>query len=365
MDERGFLMANNSGLDVAREFLRAMVDESRVHAAENYLADDAILTINGVEYSREEYINRLKTSDERFEVLDVNYRITVEAEKTIGIRHELLFEHRGTAYGVEPEHERFQESSASFFEIEDGEIQNLDVTYDPTATLEQLGLLSADPTTEKLRDQYYEILNRVLRHNLRNKLNLVLASAETLRHDPDEAADTIEETTNELLTTVEKAQKIEQMAIDAPLQPTTFDVTETVTDVLDQYERRHDVTCSFDRPPQPLELRSDKRLFQNALEEALQNAILYNEVEAPEVTVTVGPATAEEYVVELTVEDNGPGIPESELEPLRQDEETQLLHGSGIGLWIIKWCMTRLDGQLAFNDGDSSAVHLAFPDLNH
>ncbi len=356
-------MPDVSGLELASEFLRSMVGESRVDAAETYLADDATITINNVEYTTEEYFERIESSDQQFDVLDVTIEAVVADKGSVALRHVLEFEHSGTAFGVQPENEQFTESSASFFEIEDGEIVTLDITYDQTATLEQLGLLSADPTTEKLRDQYYEILSRVLRHNLRNKLNIILANAETSEENHDVATAKIREQTGELLTTVEKAQKIEQMAIDAPLNPTTFLVSEAITDVLGKYESRHGIKCHCHCPTDVLELRSDKRLFQNILEETLQNAILYTDTDTPEVTIAIDAATAKGHAVELEIADNGPGIPESELEPLREDRETQLLHGSGIGLWIIKWCVTRLGGEIAFDGGDS--IHITLPNLEH
>ncbi len=356
-------MNGASELELAREYLRCMVEESRVDAAETYLAEDATVIINNDAHTREEYLDRIERSDQQFEILDITVERVVEDGNSVALRHVLELEHSGTAFGVQPENERFRESSTAIFEFENGDVVSLDITYDQTATLEQLGLLSADPTTEKLRDQYYEILNRVLRHNLRNKLNIVLANAEAAEGYHDAATAKIREQTNELLSTVEKAQKIEQMAIDAPLNPTTFVVSDAIVEVLDKYERRYGVNCRCRGLEESLELRSDKRLFQNILEETLQNAILYSESETPEVTMTVHAAAAPEYAAELHIEDNGPGIPKSELEPLREDQETQLLHGSGIGLWIIRWCVTRLGGQIAFNDGN--ILRFELPNLEH
>ncbi|MFC7057768.1 ATP-binding protein [Halovenus salina] len=356
-------MADRSALDVATAFLEAMVSTSRVEAAERFLADDVQVRINGDTHSRAAYIERLETSDEQFEMIDATIRTAITAGNRAAFTQELLIEHKGTAYGVEPGHERFTEPTTSIVTVEDGAITEIEITHDPTATLEALGLLSTDPTTEKLRDQYYEILNRVLRHNLRNKLNVILASTETFENDPAAAAATIKEKTAGLLNTVEKAQKIEQMAIDTPLSPSQFRVADAVTEVLDQYERHHSVSCRCNCPDDALELRSDKSLIQNILEETIQNAILYTDREIPEVTVTARPASGQ-YAVELEIVDNGPGIPENELEPLRKDQETQLLHGSGIGLWITKWCVTRLNGRIRFGTSGESTVHILLPNLS-
>lgn len=67
---------------------------------------------------------------------------------------------------------------------------------------------------------------------------------------------------------------------------------------------------------------------------------------------------------ELTsrVVDNGPGIPDHELAPLREEAETDLEHGSGLGLWLVKWGLSRLNGRIEFDrtrsQGTVATLHL-------
>jgi K+-sensing histidine kinase KdpD len=65
----------------------------------------------------------------------------------------------------------------------------------------------------------------------------------------------------------------------------------------------------------------------------------------------------------LDIADNGPGIPETEREVLTRGTETQLVHGSGIGLWIIHWVVTRYGGELSFEEREDggSVVRLSLP----
>nr|WP_303651972.1 sensor histidine kinase [Halovenus rubra] len=152
------------------------------------------------------------------------------------------------------------------------------------------------------------------------------------------------------------------MAIDSPLELARFDVKEAIDEIVARFESHHDLTCHCDYSAEELKLDSDKRLFQNILEETFENALLYGDPDSPVVEITARPAAKEKYALNLRIEDNGSGIPESELEPLRKEEETQVLHGSGIGLWIIKWCVTRLDGNIEV-DSDNSTVLMDIPDL--
>jgi signal transduction histidine kinase len=356
-------MISEPSSSVVGNFLDTIVADGRATAAKQFLTEDPVITINGTEYSREAYLDRLRTSDERFDILDITLEDVIESDQRVGVRHEIHFEHSNTAFGVEPNDTDFIETSASLFHIEDDSIVRLDIVHDPTATLEALGLLSEDPTTEKLRDQYYEVLNRVLRHNLRNQLNIIHSNAELVEQDPEVAAERIKRKTEELLTTVEKAREIQRTAIFPTLECTEFPLRDALGPILETYEQRAAVTCEYENPETPCRLRSDKELLRNIVEEAVENAVLYNDAETTTVRIEAQPVTSKRDGVEIRITDNGPGIPDTELEPLQRDNETELLHGSGIGLWIIKWGATRLDGQVTFAENDPSEVKIVLPTL--
>ncbi|MFC6977001.1 ATP-binding protein [Halomicroarcula sp. GCM10025709] len=61
--------------------------------------------------------------------------------------------------------------------------------------------------------------------------------------------------------------------------------------------------------------------------------------------------------------DNGPGIPDQELETINQGEETPLQHGSGLGLWIVYWTVSLYGGEVTFvnNSPRGAAVILSLP----
>lgn len=357
----------DSGLALIEEFLAQMNSESRVAAANAYLAADAEISINGTPFTVPEYMDQIRQSDRQFEIIDIEVLETVVSGNAVVCRLEFSFRMDEKTYGIEPSDETLVEDLAAFHEIESGEIVGLHIVYDRRSTLVQLGLLSEDPTMEKLRDQYYAVLNRVLRHNLRNNLNAIQVSAELLVEDddmnPDAVADQIEETTNELLDTVQKARKLEQMAIDSPVDTETIAVADAVDEIVDWYDVRNDVRCTSEYETQSLELTTDRQLFSNTLGELVENAVLHTDASSPEVTVCVQADDSERYAIELVVSDNGPGIPDSELKPLREDEETELLHGSGIGLWIIKWSVTRLHGRITFEQDDGARVRIRLPNL--
>jgi signal transduction histidine kinase len=63
--------------------------------------------------------------------------------------------------------------------------------------------------------------------------------------------------------------------------------------------------------------------------------------------------------VTIRVSDDGPGIPEHELAVVAGGQETALEHGSGIGLWLVRWGVDALGGDLDWEtppDGGTTAV---------
>ncbi|WP_407647948.1 ATP-binding protein [Halarchaeum nitratireducens] len=61
--------------------------------------------------------------------------------------------------------------------------------------------------------------------------------------------------------------------------------------------------------------------------------------------------------------DDGPGIPAAEVEVLTNGTESDLEHGSGLGLWTVVWCLRRLGGDVTFErTDDGTTVRLWLPE---
>jgi signal transduction histidine kinase len=54
----------------------------------------------------------------------------------------------------------------------------------------------------------------------------------------------------------------------------------------------------------------------------------------------------------LTVEDDGPGIPDHEVEAVESGRETALEHGSGLGLWVVEWGAAAIGAEVDYADRD-------------
>jgi signal transduction histidine kinase len=197
---------------------------------------------------------------------------------------------------------------------------------------------------------------------LRNKITVITSYAEMLeaKLDGDDAtkATHIRRTADRLLDLSESAQRIEENREHSPeLAP--IDLVPILDRTVSQLRMRHpDASVTVDAPDTVV-AQTHERL-ETALWELLDNAATHGG-NPPTVGVSV---TVTERQVVVTVEDNGPGLPETEREVLQSNTETQLVHGDGLGLWLVYWIVTSLNGDVAASvspDGTTVTVRLPRP----
>jgi signal transduction histidine kinase len=206
------------------------------------------------------------------------------------------------------------------------------------------------------------VLNRVLRHNVRNDLNVVVGRAELVadRNDGVDERDarTIVDVAERLVDQSDKARTLETlMETRGEAQP--IDLTAVVERELADLGREYPAIAVEAEMPdeQPVEAAPS---LDTAVANVLDNAARHNDAEEPRLSVTVA---REDDTVTLTVVDNGPGIPDHELDVLDAGAETKLKHSSGLGLWTAVWVVEHSDGDIEFADNDphGTVVTLRFP----
>jgi signal transduction histidine kinase len=96
-------------------------------------------------------------------------------------------------------------------------------------------------------------------------------------------------------------------------------------------------------------------LLYHVVENAADNAARHNDADEPSVTVTADHRRETAQPLRITVTDNGPGIPDHEIDVIQSGTETALEHGSGLGLWVLSWGLRHLGGVLSFDTTDGGA----------
>lgn len=212
--------------------------------------------------------------------------------------------------------------------------------------------------------QQLKVLARVLRHNIRNDMSVVLGNAEMIREqtaddDVAEMAALIQRSSQKLLTKSEKQRAIVQLLLE-PSAETPIDLSDLVTNVVERLEAQHPrAELSVDVPPD-VQVTTLPEIGQ-AIEEVVANAIVHNDREVPEVTIG---ARLQSDAVEVRIEDDGPGIPPVERDVITGATEIDaLLHSSGMGLWLVNHIVTQAGGAIRFEDAEprGSVVTLVVP----
>jgi PAS domain S-box-containing protein len=237
-------------------------------------------------------------------------------------------------------------------------------------TIEQFVLVESDITELKSREQRLQVLNRVLRHNLRNDLNAIKGYLSLLLDELDDEhlsyAERAHRKVDSLLTVSEKAEFVNKMvgAADEQSSHPTVQVTELLGQEIEQVRKQYpsaDLSLDAD---QGLETRGTN--LEAAIHELLVNSIEHNDADTPQVTVTATTETAPDGIVHVEIADDGPGIPEVERETLASGMETDLQHGSSLGLWLVHWIVTFVGGELSIEKADESGstVRISLPNAS-
>jgi len=235
--------------------------------------------------------------------------------------------------------------------------------YDSDGSLIRYLGTQRDVTERKEREQQLRVLDRVLRHNLRNDMNAIMGHAETIRStaSPDVAshAETIVEKGTQLLGTADKQRAITNVLLEPPNRKSVAvdRLIQTVTSGV--AEAFPDATIDVDCPGEVTAIASSR--IGQALEELLTNALEHSDQDEPTVRASV---TDRDEHVRIEVIDRGPSIPEMEQQVGTSPRDLDpLYHGSGLGLWLVYWIVNRSDGTVSFgeNDPGGNVVQIDLP----
>ncbi|GGJ11822.1 hypothetical protein GCM10008995_22160 [Halobellus salinus] len=207
--------------------------------------------------------------------------------------------------------------------------------------------------TERHRyQQRLEVANRVLRHNLRNDMNVVRGYAETIDSEEEanaeRAATAILDRTDDLLAVGEKARKVSELDDSHRQTPTTHDMTELVAGIVNRTARDYpDVSLSIDGTAGAEATLTNSGSLGTAIREVIE-LLAVRASDEVEIHIVI---ECEDGGVTVRFDSEGPGIPAVERETLTAGSESPLQHADGLGLWLAHWCVTENGGDLCFDTG--------------
>ncbi|MFT4946320.1 MAG: PAS domain S-box-containing protein [Natronomonas sp.] len=214
-----------------------------------------------------------------------------------------------------------------------------------------------DRELQRERDRL-EFMNRLLRHNLLNSLNVIEARLDLLDGRVDyEVSDHLETAAGrtsemiEFVETVREVTKVIGRGDEQELGP--VDLGDALSTRVDRADRSHS-EASFHLESQPsVDVMADD-LLSEVLDNILVNAVQHNDTESP--TVWVDTTVTDEKVV-VAVADDGPGISDEE-KPHVFDREAQNFENpdSGFGLYLVQEIIDSYDGDITVEDSTAGGA---------
>ncbi len=221
-----------------------------------------------------------------------------------------------------------------------------------------------DITDRKIRERRLQVLNRVLSHNLKNKMNLIEGHVALLREEADvdgslDSLGVIERAAVDLMELAESVRRIDRVISMAESAGEPVVLNDRIEQLVSMFEDRYpEATFSVALPDEPVEVAVGG--LTTAIEEAMENAVEHNRGRHPSVEVRIGTRGGE--WVDVEIEDDGPGIPDREVEVL-DGGETPLNHAERLGLWQIHWIVRKAGGEFSVAEADAggTVVTLSVP----
>jgi PAS domain S-box-containing protein len=217
-----------------------------------------------------------------------------------------------------------------------------------------------DISARKHRQRQLRVVDRILRHNMRNDISVISGYASYLAEngaDIDEAVESILTRSQKLLRTAEKGHVVVDVLSEAA-ETTSFDLIPDIDRTVEGLEDLFpDATIDVALPQEAhVDALRDVDL---AVHELIENSIVHHDGTP---TIAVDVRTGDDTVT-IRVSDDGPGIPSREYEILSGVRDVDSLsHGSGMGLWLVHWIVRLSGGEIDFDtSSDGSVVTITLP----
>ena len=212
------------------------------------------------------------------------------------------------------------------------------------------------PGQERLAEQRDDLrlLNQVMRHDIRNDLQLIGAYAELLEEHVDEEGveylKIIKESTESATDLTATARDLARVMLDTDCEVRSVSIESVLAQQVEELRTGHPgavVTVEGSIPDVEV---AGNDMLGSVFRNLLGNAIQHNDETPPEVTVS---AAERDGSIEVRIADNGPGVPDSQKDEIFGRGEKGLeSSGAGIGLYLVQSLVDTYGGDVFVEDND-------------
>ena len=252
-----------------------------------------------------------------------------------------------------------QDSETRYYDVSSTPFMSGEVTTGQLVTVTDVTERESYRQRLEEKSDQLEALNRVVRHDIRNDMTVVLAWAEILDDHIDEggkeALDRVLKKSRHAVELTEVARDfVESLSDDGTteLKPIEFQplFSTEFAAVRDSFPnaRFHVLDEIPDVSVEANEMLSS--VFRNILE----NAVRHNDKETPAITVS---HEEDSGVVRIRIADNGPGVPDDQKEQIfGKGEKGMESPGTGIGLYLVNILTEQFGGDVWVEDNEPTGA---------
>lgn len=219
--------------------------------------------------------------------------------------------------------------------------------------------ICTDITDQKHRERELEILNRVVRHDVRNDMSIILGWAEMLEAHVDDEAETylrnILESGEHIVEVTEISRDyVEALSTNDELTVEPVSLCSILESELALREASFpEAAFVFDDVLPDVEVTANGML-SSVFRNLLNNAVQHNDKDNPVIELTCEVRTDTAVV---RIADNGPGIPDDQKAVIFGKGEKSLgSPGSGIGLYLVQTLVSQYGGEVWAEDNDPTGT---------
>jgi len=240
-----------------------------------------------------------------------------------------------------------------------GSTGGLLIAYFYTKARERAVSLAVEHVELQRERERLEILNRMLSHDIRNDMSVVLGwidfLAESATAEQRQLVERIHTASEHVVELTDLATEYVSVVVDEDSMATKpVDLVETLRIELE--------TCRDVYPDSEFILRTDlesvyieaNELLNSVFRNVLNNAVQHNDSDAPQVDVT---ATQRGDTVRIEIADNGPGVPDSRKDTFFQKDELGFESvGTGLGLYLVNALVSEYGGSVWIEDNEPTGA---------
>lgn len=232
----------------------------------------------------------------------------------------------------------------------DGEIERFIAVNHEITQLKEL------EASLRSQSEQLEILNRVLRHDIRNDMTVILGWMDLLdEHVAEEGEEFVDRVTHSARHIVELTEVagdlVEGFTTDSDLDLEPVEIFHVLEEEVEKRREAYsDATIEFHAEIPPETRVWANSMLSSVFRNLINNAVQHNDSTVPEVEIR---SKRNEESVIVTVADNGPGIPDTEKDRIFDKSQKGLdSPGTGMGLFLVQSLVDTYGGEVWIEDNE-------------